>query len=169
MRKPLYVAATILVLLGITAGTHPLNAQSKSDETAINALYSRFTDAFVKKDVNAIMAIYAPNVFVFDVVPPREYPTWDAYKKDWEGVFAAYPGPVTAAISEMNITVVGSVAYTHYIEGGSFTAADGTKTPVVVRNTDVLRKINGKWLIVQEHVSVPVDLSTGKADMMSTP
>jgi hypothetical protein len=38
-----------------------------------------------------------------------------------------------------------------------------------VRVTDVLRKVNGKWLIVQEHVSVPVDLATAKADLTSRP
>jgi len=29
--------------------------------------------------------------------------------------------------------------------------------------------VKGKWLIVQEHVSVPVDLVSGKPDMMSKP
>jgi ketosteroid isomerase-like protein len=38
-----------------------------------------------------------------------------------------------------------------------------------VRITDVYRKIGGKWLIVLEHVSVPVDLATGKPDMLSKP
>jgi hypothetical protein len=31
-----------------------------------------------------------------------------------------------------------------------------------VRLTDAYRKINGNWLIVHEHVLVPVDLDTGK-------
>jgi hypothetical protein len=33
----------------------------------------------------------------------------------------------------------------------------------------VYRKLRGHWLIVQEHVSVPVDLDTGKADLLSKP
>jgi ketosteroid isomerase-like protein len=37
------------------------------------------------------------------------------------------------------------------------------------RLTDVLRKVKGKWLIVHEHVSVPVDVATGKADLTSKP
>jgi hypothetical protein len=37
--------------------------------------------------------------------------------------------------------------------------------------TDVYRKIDRKSLIVQEHVSVPIDFSSGKpvADLMSKP
>ena len=163
------------------------------DKAAIQALYNEFNDAFNKKDVNRIMAVYAPEVFVFDVVPPREYSGWDAYKKDWQSVFssfagpatntvsdlnitvvgpvayAQFPGPVTNSISELNITVVGPVAYARSIDDSTITAKDGSKSHVVVRSTDVLRKSNGKWRIVQEHNSVPVDLSTGKADLLSQP
>jgi hypothetical protein len=39
----------------------------------------------------------------------------------------------------------------------------------LVRVTDVYRKLKGKWLIVQEHVSVPVDLATQKPDLLSKP
>jgi len=38
-----------------------------------------------------------------------------------------------------------------------------------VRVTDVYRKTGGRWKIVQEHVSVPVDFATGKPDMLSKP
>jgi ketosteroid isomerase-like protein len=171
MRKPASLLAALLLLLCVTAGTLHLSAAKSpaNDEAAIKALYNDFNDAFIKKDVNAIMAVYAPDLFAFDVIPPREYPTWDAYKKDWEGLYAAYPGPVTSTFSELNITVVGSVAYSRSIDDATFTAKDGSKIHMVVRITDVLRKSSGKWLIVQEHVSVPVDPTTGKADLLSTP
>jgi ketosteroid isomerase-like protein len=64
---------------------------------------------------------------------------------------------------------VGPVAYTHFINSGTMTDKDGTQSHVVVRSTDVWRKIDGKWLIVEEHNSVPVDMATGKPDMLSTP
>jgi uncharacterized protein (TIGR02246 family) len=171
MQKLVYLGAAILVLLGITAGAFHMSAQAKSadDKAAIQALYDEYNDAFQKKDVNRIMAVYAPDVFVFDVIPPRQYPTWDAYKKDWEDLFVQFPGPVTNSISELNITVVGSVAYDRYISDGTVTAKDGSKAHLVIRSTDVLKKSNGKWQIVQEHNSVPVDLATGKGDLLSQP
>jgi ketosteroid isomerase-like protein len=108
-------------------------------------------------------------VFAFDIVPPREYPTYDAYRQDWQTFFTNLPGPATSTIDELSITVSGDVAYTHGIEDVTNTAADGTKAHMVVRFTDVLRKTDGKWLIVLENVSFPVDLATGKADLLSTP
>ena len=177
MRKLIYLGTAVFVplgvllgvLLGITVGAVPMSAQAKSggDKVAIQALYNEFNDAFNKKDVNRIMAVYAPDAFVFDVVPPREYATWDAYKKNWEDLFVMFPGPVTNTISELNITVVGTVAYARSIDDSTMTAKDGSKSRVVVRSTDVLRKSNGKWRIVQEHNSVPVDLATGKPDLLS--
>ena len=172
MKKVLYLLAGALFVVGVSGEAPRLRAQAKSsadEKAAIEALYDSFNKAFNSKDVSAIMACYAPKVFVFDAVPPRQYPTWDAYKKDWEDLFAAFPGSVTNTVSELNITVVGSMAYTRLIDDGTFTAKDGSKLHLVVRQTDVLRKISGKWLIVQEHVSFPVDLTTGKADLLSKP
>jgi ketosteroid isomerase-like protein len=65
--------------------------------------------------------------------------------------------------------VIGSVAYSHSIQIGKFTGKDGYKMDLVVRVTDVYRKLKGKWLIAQEHVSVPVDLATQKPDFLSRP
>ena len=149
-------------------------AQSKpstnKDQAQIEALFQQYLKAFNARDVNSMMALYSTkDLFVFDVVPPREYPSWDAYKKDFEALFAAFPGPVENKLSDLSISVAGSVAYGHNIQTVAFTAKDGSKFNLVVRVTDVLRKIKGKWLIVHEHVSVPVDLATGKPVLQSTP
>jgi ketosteroid isomerase-like protein len=40
---------------------------------------------------------------------------------------------------------------------------------MTARVTDVYRKVAGHWRIVQEHVSVPVDLASGKPDFTSKP
>lgn len=168
MQRKIYVAAMLVCLLGVMMQAVPASAQA-GDKAAIEALYKNFNDAFNKKDANAIMAFYAPDIFVFDVIPPRQYVGWDAYKKDWQDVFTAMPGPIQNNISDLQITIVGSVAYTHYIENGTMTDKDGKALHMAVRATDVLRKANGKWLIVQEHNSFPVDLETGQADPLSKP
>jgi ketosteroid isomerase-like protein len=106
---------------------------------------------------------------VFDLVPPREYPSWDAYQKDWEGTLRRVPGSAGQQHIGTRYPVVGPIAYSRCIQSGYFTAKDGSRLDAAVRVTDVLRKVKGQWLIVQEHVSVPVDLASGKADLMSKP
>ena len=117
------------------------------------------------------MKVYAPGpgLFVFDVSPPRQHVGWDDYKKDWQGFFANLPGAIKFSIADLDVTTVGPVAYSHSIQSLQFTRKDGSKAELVVRLTDVYRKMHGQWLIVQEHVSIPVDLDTGKPDVLSKP
>jgi uncharacterized protein (TIGR02246 family) len=141
-----------------------------SDMAQIKALEKAFTAAFNAKDVDKIMAVYAKKgLFVFDVTPPRQHVGWDDYKKDWTDFLGSTAGPVSFDISDLKVEVVGPVAYGHSIQDVKSTAKDGSKVELVVRVTDVYRKLGGKWLIVQEHVSVPVDLDTQKPDLLSKP
>lgn len=140
------------------------------DSMQIDALERGFMAAFNAKNVNRVMSYYDRNgLFVFDVGTPRDHPSWASYKKDWEDYFADNPGPIDMKISDLAVSVSGDMAYSHSIQGGYTTNKAGQKEDLVVRVTDVYRRIGNRWLIVQEHVSVPVDFTTGKPDMMSKP
>jgi ketosteroid isomerase-like protein len=69
----------------------------------------------------------------------------------------------------MAITIRGDDAYSHSIQHFSGTLPNGQSLALNVRVTDVLRKIDGKWLIVMEHVSVPINFNTMKPDLASKP
>jgi uncharacterized protein (TIGR02246 family) len=142
----------------------------KGDKAQIEALEQAFVGAFNAKDVGRIMECYAGDgLFVFDVTPPRQHVGWADYRRDWQALFRSMPGPIAFELSDLSVTVVGSVAYGHSIQTLHAAGADGAKSDLVVRVTDVYRKIGGQWLIVQEHVSVPVDLRSGRADLLSRP
>jgi ketosteroid isomerase-like protein len=168
MRTATALCVAILASGGAVAADSPA---ANSDKAAIQSLENTYNEGFNSKDVDKIMSVYAPGkqLFVFDVVPPREYTSWEAYKKDWEDLFAVFTGPVKNTMSEQTIHVVGSLAYGHNIQASEFTGKDGKKMTIVDRTTDIYRKMNGKWLIVEEHNSVPVDLETMKPDLMSKP
>jgi len=152
------------------AAAKPAAKPGPSDKAQIQALENRFAAAVTTKDVAKIMAFYArQGLFVFDVAPPRQHVGWDDYRKDWEAYMAAIPGAMTFKLTDLDVVVVGSVAYGHSVQDMSWTTKDGAATQLVVRVSDVWRKAGGRWLIVQEHVSVPVDIDSGKADLLSKP
>jgi ketosteroid isomerase-like protein len=159
------------VLLAGCAGCNSgLGTDTKAkDEADIKAMEGRFIAAFKAKDINAIMACYVPDqsLIVFDVSPPRQFTGAQAYKMDWQGYLAAFPGPWDASISDLDVTVGGDIGYGHSIQHASFTDKDGKKAELTVRVTDGYKKINSQWLISHEHVSVPVDLNTLKPDLDS--
>jgi len=144
----------------------------RRDEQEIRGLEDRFAAAVRAKDIDSIMKGYAPGaeLFVFDVTPPRQHVRFDDYKKDWQDFFAAFPGPVDKfEIQDLSIETDGKLAYSHSIQPAIVTGKDGLKFSLTVRVTDGYRKVNGKWLITQEHVSVPVDLASGNPDLASRP
>src|SRR5580692_1754079 len=106
------VSVAILALANAAAADQPA---TDADKAAIQALEDTYNEGFNSKDVDKVMSVYVPGkqLFVFDVVPPREYKSSEAYKKDFEELFSAFPGPVKNAISEQTIHGVGSVAYGH--------------------------------------------------------
>lgn len=170
-KSALCVMALLCVLVSIGAGPRA-QAQSK-DEQEIRAMEDKFAAAFNAKDVDAIMKFYVPGneLFVFDVGVPRQHVGWDNYKKDWQDFLGMFKGPIKFEIGDLSVTSDGKIAYGHSIQHVTGTGPDGSPIDFTVRLTDVYRKIDGKWLIVQEHVSVPIDFSSGKPvpDMMSKP
>src|ERR1700724_303373 len=63
--------AVVLMLLALVL-CPPAKADAQED---IKALEDRFIAALKAKDLDAIMKVYVPDqtLFVFDVVPPRQY------------------------------------------------------------------------------------------------
>jgi len=140
---------------------------SNSNEAAVRDVYDRWAKAFRAKDINGIMAFYAPGdtVVAYDIVPPLEYKGYDAYKKDYMDFLAMFDGPINFEFREMRAIAGNDVAFVHALEHLSGKMKNGQKMDLWLRGTSGLRKINGKWLIVHDHISVPTNMDTGKAEM----
>src|SRR6516162_4760382 len=162
------IACATLVALTMTA----FIATARADPTAdIKALEDRFVAAFKAKDVDAIMKVYAPDqtLVVFDVVPPRQYIGAAAYRKNWQTFLDSLDGPVTVDLTDLDIGADRNLAYSHSIQRVTGTDKHGKKLDLTLRVTDVYQKMRGRWFVVHEHVSVPVDLETQKPDLASKP
>ncbi len=165
---------TIAVGLAVASFTGMLalaNVARADDKADIAALEKRVAAGIEAKDADAVMANYIPgdSLVVFDLVPPRQYTGNAAYKKDWAEVFADCADSPKFEISDLDISADSKLAFSHSIQQFSCTDAKGNKMQMTMRATDAYRKVKGKWLIVHEHISAPIDLATGKADLTSRP
>jgi ketosteroid isomerase-like protein len=170
MKRIGVLAAAILLVAALCAIR--LQAEAKvDDEAQIKALEERYVKAVRARDLDGIMACYVSDesLLVFDVLPPRQYVGAQAYKKDWQGFLSGFGGPITVEMSDLSITTAGKLGYGHNIQRVAGTDSSGKKIDITTRVTDGYRKVKGKWLISHEHVSVPVDLASGKADLTSKP
>jgi len=145
-----------------------VQADTITDEDALRQLEQKFADAFIAKDIDAIMALYNPYVLVYDVVPPRQYLGLANYRKDWETYLGSIDGTPKFQIDNLAITVEGNLGYSTSIQKVSGTDTKGQSFDFAFRVTDVYRKTNnGEWQIVHEHVSVPVNLENNTPDLSS--
>jgi ketosteroid isomerase-like protein len=162
------------MLLAFTAVTFGVVAAARAapdDAARIRGMEDKLAAAVEARNLDGIMQAYIADetLFVFDVIPPRQYIGAAAFRKDWSEFLAGTKGSLKYQISDLDVEVVGPVAYGHSIQRIVSTGTKGDPIDLTTRVTDVYRKIRGKWVIVQEHISVPVDLDTGKPDLASKP
>lgn len=163
------VAISIFLMAAVLLSAAPRAAAD--DKAEIEAIQKRVATAIQHKDVDAILANYqhSDSLVIFDLVPPRQYTGWDAWKKDWTDALKGCASAPKMDISDLQIEAGGDLAFSHHI--GHFACADpkGKQTEVKWRQTDCYRKQGGKWIIVHEHISVPANLDTGKAELNANP
>lgn len=169
MRARRAVAWIFALLLG---GCHVGHHQAINSRKAIDAIKARYSDwerAFAAKDLNGVMALYAPDVIAYDIAPPLQFVGAEDYRKDYATFFAAFKGPLKITDPRVRVEQSGAVAFAFGLERLRGTMANGTRVDMWVRFTDGWKLENGRWLVVHEHVSVPVDLTSGKARLDLTP
>jgi uncharacterized protein (TIGR02246 family) len=133
------------------------------NEAAVRELVDGFVKAIRAKDIKGVMSVFAPEVVSFDLGPPLQHGGGEAFIKRWQELFESYQGPIDYEIRDLSITAGQDVAFSHSLNRISGTMKNGQKTDRWLRWTACYLKTNGKWLIVHEQVSIPVDLRNGKA------
>ncbi len=128
------------------------------DETQIRELVDNWAKAVRAKDINGLMSNYAPDVLSFDVLPPLQQIGLDAARKRAEAWVSSFQGSINYEMRDLNITVGDDVAFCHSTNRVSGTKTDGGKVDMPVRATVCFRKIDGKWLVTHQHISVPVEM-----------
>ena len=135
---------------------------TQDDEAAIRQLIDTLAEAVRAKDLDRMSRIFAPDIVSYDIEPPLRHVGAGAKGSNWTRVFGAYRR-LGYEVRELAVTVGGDVAFVHSLNRLSGTLTDGRQTATWVRWTGCFRKLDGDWRIAHDHVSVPLDLPSGKA------
>src|ERR1700674_4880870 len=115
----LRLAGLAAVAICATVSALSFGPAAKADaQSDIRALEDRFIAAVKAKDLDAIMKVYVPDqtLFVFDLVPPRQYVGAAAYRKDWQEFLDTFNGPITVDLTDLDITTDDSLPYGHSLK-----------------------------------------------------
>jgi uncharacterized protein (TIGR02246 family) len=132
-----------------------------NDEAQIRARLDEWVRAFRAKDVDAILAGYAPDALVFDAIGKLQFKGVEDYRKHWDECLP-YCQEMRFEMHDLEIAAEGGLAFCHYLARCGGTSHDGQEQSGWLRVTVCLRKTNGTWLIVHEHFSSPFDPITDK-------
>ena len=142
-------------------------------EAIIQERIEDLVKALNAKDIDAVMSLYAPNLVSFDIVAhyfgALRYFGAENKRRAWQEAFALYTGPFSYEVHELNVTAQGELAFVHSLNHVMATLANAQISDFWLRWTACLRRIDGVWVIVHDHVSVPADLEHGRAVLNLTP
>ncbi|WP_119165607.1 YybH family protein [Algihabitans albus] len=142
----------------------------KEDVEAIRAQCEGWIAAFIAKDVDKILTYYAPGdeLISYDIMPPLEYSGLEVYRESWKNFFGSFQGDPGFEHRDMQIKCSGDVGFvTNLIRvSGNMGGKDAS---MWLRETHCFQKIDGTWLLVHDHVSVPMDMASGRALTDLTP
>lgn len=135
-------------------------------ETLIRQQLVAGCDGFIHKNVADATALYDRHIYEFNLTPPQygDHENYAELIRNNRELIDSIVGTPTCRYRDMYIEVFDAkFAYAHYILSYSATLKSGVKIDVDGRGTDIFQKIAGKWMVIHEQFSVPVDLMSGKA------
>jgi len=138
-------------------------------EDMIRKRVEALAEALRKGDIDGIMSAYAPDITSFDIVASLRYSGADNKRRAWENALAGYDGPIGYEVHELEVAAQGDLAFAHSLNRVSGTLASGKASTLWLRWTACFQPVDGAWLIVHDHASIPADLEDGRALMDLVP
>ena len=165
------ISALTIVAVARHFGVSRALASEDDDKAQIATLEKGLTDAFNKMDPGAVMTFYMKDAdaVYFEDILPFQIKGWDSLNKGTRDFYKEMK--VTqwqASVEALSVEVSGDLAAGHFIVPIKWTDKYG-KHSELARGTHIFKKVDGKWLIWHEHLSVPFDPATGKAVLEATP
>ena len=151
------LVAGAAALLAAAASATAADFNKPADIAAITGIEGQLAKLNTMKE---LIRYYAPDAVVYDAYAPGVFRGTKRIFDGFEQQFALGQS-FTGAIPDMNVVSDGKFACAAMQVHFDFTLKNGTKGSITMRQLDAFKKIGGKWLIVQQHISFPMDPKTG--------
>lgn len=158
-RRFRWVFYVLMALIGGSLTFAGAYAQQKaSDEATFRKLIDQYCAAWSSGNPDNAAKFYAQeDGAVFYDLAPFSYHSWKEYRAGVQKEF--FDNMTSASLTagkDLKVTRRGSVAWTTVPMHLSTTGKDGKKTEAEVRYTGIWERRGAKWVLVHEHLSVPM-------------
>jgi ketosteroid isomerase-like protein len=125
------------------------------DEIEIHLRIDTLADAIRNKNLDRVMAHYAPDVSVYGLLPPLDLHGSDAYRKNMEKWFESMASRICYELLDVQVSASDTHAFCHCLVHVQGARTGGGRSDFWVRITRGWRKVEGEWLVQHEHISAP--------------
>ena len=133
-----------------------------SAQDDVRALLEHRVAACQAKDIDRLMSLYSPNIVYFDVVPPVHFIGSDAVRANFLRWFGEYEGPIGLETHELQVAISGDAAFAHMLHLDKGNVHVPAEQEFWLRSTVCCQRLNERWLITHEHISMPLEYKSGK-------
>ncbi len=158
MRQYRALAALMIMMLVTSFGlaqTKKATAKAASGAPD-NAHLQKIWDAWSTLDPANAAHFYASGTHVFFDIAPLKYNSWEEYQKGVVNVLADFKTAKLTVNDDAEIHPAGPIVWATATVKEDATLKSGKREMGNFRWTVVFEKQNGKWLIVHEHISEPL-------------
>ena len=149
---------TMLICLAVIAlgSIAASNSSDKKTSGPDKAHLQKIWDGWSTLDPANVDQFYAPGPHAFFDIAPLKYSSWDEYRKNVVQVVADYKSAKFTVNDDAELHPAGNYVWGTATVKDEMTHKDGKVDMGNFRWTVVFEKQGGKWLIVHEHISVPM-------------
>ncbi len=145
-----------LVLCGSAQTKKSAMKKSSAGAAPDKAYLQKIWDGWATLDPSNTAKFYATGTHTFFDIAPLKYSSWDEYEKGVRGVLSGYKSAKFTVNDDAAIHPNGDLVWATATVKDEMTNKAGKVEMGNFRWTVVFENEDGKWLIVHEHVSAPL-------------
>lgn len=152
-----------------TTSADALSGDRVEAELAIRRLHEEWFDASAAKDLDRSMAPIASSIVSYEHSSPLQFDDIDQIREECRRGFERAAEDFRWTVPDLNVIVDGDLAVTWGLNRMADRLADGSEEVTWSRGTRVFQRSNGRWMMTHQHVSFPIEPTTGMAATDLTP
>ncbi|MFC7548141.1 YybH family protein [Plantactinospora sp. GCM10030261] len=146
-----------------TADGPGVAGDSGAAEREVLGVHERWSAAAAAKDLDGLMSVIADDVVSYEHEAPLEYVGAETVREVCARNLDAGGAAVTFDTPDLRVLVQGDLAVSWGLNHVRVVPAGGEPVDNWSRGTRVFQRRDGRWWLIHQHVSVPLDRSTGAA------
>jgi ketosteroid isomerase-like protein len=145
-----------------------LGLAGRRSEDEIRYLIAGWEEALQSRNLSRLMAFYSGDVVLFDVQPPFRTAGLSAVRELWEESLPLFPEVFRIERRDLQIEAGSATAFAHWLFRLAECPSGHAAAQTWMRVSAGYRKRQGCWKIVHEHVSLPIDPTSLRAEIIPT-